>query len=120
MGNIGGWLEDAAAAIDNASYHGPSKSMPSVEVRTQFVPYPLTGVISPWNAPMMLALLDAIPALFAGAVSAHLAQGGAALIATHIDLGLGAGARVMDLSPYRATAGRAAHRAPASFDEAFG
>ncbi len=38
----------------------------SVEVRTQFVPYPLCGVISPWNAPMMLALLDAVPALFAG------------------------------------------------------
>lgn len=66
MGNIGGWIEDAQAALDKASYHGPSKAMPSVEVRTQFVPYPLVGVISPWNAPMMLALLDAIPALFAG------------------------------------------------------
>ena len=30
------------------------------------VAYPLVGVISPWNAPLMLALLDAIPALFAG------------------------------------------------------
>jgi acyl-CoA reductase-like NAD-dependent aldehyde dehydrogenase len=30
------------------------------------VPYPLVGVISPWNAPLMLSLLDAIPALFAG------------------------------------------------------
>ena len=66
MGNIGGWLEDAAGALDKASFHGPSKAVPSVEVRTQFVPYPLCGVISPWNAPMMLALLDAIPALFAG------------------------------------------------------
>jgi len=66
MGNIGGWIEDAAGALERAGYHGPSKSMPSVEVRTQFVPYPLCGVISPWNAPMMLALLDAIPALFAG------------------------------------------------------
>lgn len=66
MGNIGGWLEDAAGALEKASYHGPSRAMPSVEVRTQFVPYALCGVISPWNAPMMLALLDAIPALFAG------------------------------------------------------
>jgi acyl-CoA reductase-like NAD-dependent aldehyde dehydrogenase len=40
--------------------------VPTIEVRTQFVPYPLCGVISPWNAPMMLALLDAVPALFAG------------------------------------------------------
>jgi acyl-CoA reductase-like NAD-dependent aldehyde dehydrogenase len=66
MGNIGGWLEDAAGALEKASYRGPSRAMPSVEVRTQFVPYPLCGVISPWNAPMMLALLDAVPALFAG------------------------------------------------------
>lgn len=66
MGNIGGWLEDAAGALEKASYRGPSRAMPKVEVRTQFVPYPLCGVISPWNAPMMLALLDAVPALFAG------------------------------------------------------
>ncbi|MXP41292.1 aldehyde dehydrogenase family protein [Altererythrobacter soli] len=67
MGNIGGWIEDAEAALERASFHGPSKAMPQVEVRSQLVPYPLVGVISPWNAPMMLALLDAVPALFAGA-----------------------------------------------------
>jgi acyl-CoA reductase-like NAD-dependent aldehyde dehydrogenase len=66
MGNIGGWLEDAAGALEKAAYFGPSKAVASVEVRTQFVPYGLCGVISPWNAPMMLALLDAVPALFAG------------------------------------------------------
>ena len=66
MGNISGWIEDAKGALDKASYNGPSKAMPSVEIRTQFVPYPLVGVIGPWNAPMMLVLLDAIPALFAG------------------------------------------------------
>ncbi len=66
MGNIGGWIEDAKGALERASYNGPSKAMPSVEVRTQFVPYSLVGVIGPWNAPMMLVLLDAIPALFAG------------------------------------------------------
>jgi succinate-semialdehyde dehydrogenase/glutarate-semialdehyde dehydrogenase len=66
MGNIGGWLEDAAGAIAKASYNGTSRAVPTVEVRTQFVAYPLCGVISPWNAPMMLALLDAVPALFAG------------------------------------------------------
>jgi acyl-CoA reductase-like NAD-dependent aldehyde dehydrogenase len=66
MGNIGGWIEDAEAALERASFAGPSRSMPQVEVRSQLVPYPLVGVISPWNAPMMLALLDAVPALFAG------------------------------------------------------
>ncbi len=40
--------------------------MPDVEIRSQLVAYPLVGVITPWNAPMMLSLLDAVPALFAG------------------------------------------------------
>ncbi|WP_417627386.1 heme ABC exporter ATP-binding protein CcmA [Pararhodobacter aggregans] len=40
-------------------------------------------------------------ALFAGVVRDHLAAGGAALLATHIDLGLPE-ARVLDLTPYRA------------------
>jgi heme exporter protein A len=52
-------------------------------------------------------------ALFAGAVRAHLAQGGSALMATHIDLGL-AEAEVLDLTPYRAVA-----RVDAGFGEAF-
>ncbi|WP_297768478.1 heme ABC exporter ATP-binding protein CcmA [uncultured Roseovarius sp.] len=44
--------------------------------------------------------VDAV-AMFAAAVRAHLAQGGAALIATHIDLGLSE-AQVLDVGPYRA------------------
>lgn len=58
-------------------------------------------------------------ALFADAVRAHLAQGGASLMATHIELGLPE-ARVLDLGPFRADPCRPAARAPASFDEAFG
>ncbi|WP_137680141.1 aldehyde dehydrogenase family protein [Aurantiacibacter suaedae] len=66
MGNIGGWLEDAPKAFAALDYDAMSSSMPSVRVQSQLVAYPLTGVISPWNAPLMLALLDAVPALFAG------------------------------------------------------
>ena len=40
-------------------------------------------------------------ALFADVVRGHLAKGGAALLATHIDLGLPE-ARVLDLTPYKA------------------
>ncbi|MCV2865360.1 heme ABC exporter ATP-binding protein CcmA [Albidovulum sediminicola] len=54
-------------------------------------------------------------ALFAGAVRAHLAQGGAALMATHIDLGI-AEAEVLDLTAFRAAS---AAPAPGGFDEAF-
>lgn len=52
-------------------------------------------------------------ALFGGVVRAHLASGGAALIATHIDLGLPE-ARILDLAPYKATM-----PADLGFDEAF-
>lgn len=66
MGNIGGWLEDAPKAFEELKWQGMSTSMPTVEVESQVVAYPIVGVISPWNAPLMLALLDAVPALFAG------------------------------------------------------
>ncbi|MEO0061665.1 MAG: putative succinate-semialdehyde dehydrogenase 2 [Pseudomonadota bacterium] len=66
MAGIGGWLEDAPRAFEALKWEGASFSMPSVQIESQVVAYPLVGVISPWNAPLMLALLDAIPALFAG------------------------------------------------------
>ena len=66
MANVGGWLEDAPRAFKALEWQGPSLTMPTVQLQSQLVPYPLVGVISPWNAPLMLALLDAVPALFAG------------------------------------------------------
>jgi len=57
-------------------------------------------------------------ALFAGVVRAHLAAGGSALMATHIDLGL-AEAEVLDLTPFKARAPATGGRVGA-FDEAFG
>lgn len=55
-------------------------------------------------------------ALFAGVVARHLAQGGSALIATHIDLGITAD--VLDLTPFKARAGQNGGLVGA-FDEAF-
>ncbi|SMO51988.1 heme ABC exporter ATP-binding protein CcmA [Paracoccus laeviglucosivorans] len=55
-------------------------------------------------------------ALFADMLRGHLGQGGAALIATHIELGLDA--QVLDLTPYRATIRPPTSR-PAGFNEAF-
>lgn len=51
--------------------------------------------------------------LFGAALARHLAGGGAALIATHIDLGIAA--EVLDLTPFRASG----VAAPGGFDEAF-
>lgn len=52
-------------------------------------------------------------ALFADAVRAHLAAGGSALMATHIDLGLEA--EVLDVTPHKAVLSAAIE----DFDEAF-
>ena len=62
-----------------------------------------------------VSLDTASVALFASVLRGHLSTGGAALIATHIDLGLPE-AEVLDLSPFRASEGSAA---PGAFDEAF-
>ena len=60
-----------------------------------------------------VSLDTASVALFVTVVRAHLTAGGAALIASHIDLGLDE-ARVLDVTPFRA-----APRLPQGFDEAF-
>ncbi|MAM61755.1 heme ABC exporter ATP-binding protein CcmA [Maritimibacter sp. UBA3975] len=62
-----------------------------------------------------VSLDTASVALFAARVRAHVAGGGAALIATHIDLGLEA--RVLDVTPYKADPDAGAN--PGAFDEAF-
>ena len=71
-----------------------------------------------WELAEPTVSLDAASvALFAGVIRAHLAAGGSALIATHIDLGLSEAA-ILDLAPFKA-------RSPAqggpggAFDEAF-
>lgn len=64
-----------------------------------------------------ISLDAASVALFGEVVAQHLAQGGAALMATHIDLGVAA--EVLDLTPFKAKPPAAGGRIGA-FDEAFG
>jgi len=63
---IRGWCERAPDIFSNALNVGQSTTMPFVKLRQQFTPYPLLGIISPWNFPLMLSSIDAIPALIAG------------------------------------------------------
>jgi acyl-CoA reductase-like NAD-dependent aldehyde dehydrogenase len=37
-----------------------------IQLQQEFVPYPLVGVISPWNFPLLLSTIDVIPALLVG------------------------------------------------------
>jgi acyl-CoA reductase-like NAD-dependent aldehyde dehydrogenase len=60
------WAGVAASLI--ARYEGAvgQTAIPGITTRSRLVPYPLIGMISPWNFPLTLALIDAVPALAAG------------------------------------------------------
>src|SRR5690606_2381395 len=60
------WAERAPKLIDAGQPTGQPTSHQTITTSTQLVPYQLVGVISPWNFPMTLALIDAVPALMAG------------------------------------------------------
>lgn len=62
------WVDRAPrimAEIDS----GTSAMVPSVRYSYRLAPYALVGIISPWNVPLTLALIDAIPALLAGSAA---------------------------------------------------
>lgn len=60
------WADSAPAIIAGAEMTGRQTGIPTITTSTRLIPYPLVGVISPWNFPLTLALIDAIPALAAG------------------------------------------------------
>lgn len=64
LGALDRWCREAPPLLQPPA--GRSVALPSIRFRNQYVPYPLVGVISPWNFPLVLALIDAIPALLAG------------------------------------------------------
>jgi acyl-CoA reductase-like NAD-dependent aldehyde dehydrogenase len=56
----------AASFIGEESVRPHSPLLASKKLRIQYRPYPVVGIISPWNFPLILSLGDAIPALQAG------------------------------------------------------
>ncbi|MCR6646041.1 MAG: aldehyde dehydrogenase family protein [Terricaulis sp.] len=66
--NIRRWAKLAPEAL-GANMRGEERAsalIPTVRYQNQYVPYPLAGFISPWNFPVTLSLIDAVPALAAG------------------------------------------------------
>ncbi len=53
--------------IGDESVRAHSPLMASKKLRVQYRPYPVVGVISPWNFPLAISLGDSLPALQAGA-----------------------------------------------------
>lgn len=61
---IEGWAAQADGLLPDGWTQG--RSRPDIKHTRQFVPYELVGVISPWNFPLTLSMIDTIPALLAG------------------------------------------------------
>lgn len=59
------WSRTAPALLSERS-RGVSESAPSVRFEHRRDPFGLVGVISPWNFPLLLMLIDSVPALAAG------------------------------------------------------
>ena len=59
------WVERTPGLLQ-VQAETPSSCADNVNYTLDRVPYPLVGIISPWNFPLTLSLVDAIPALCAG------------------------------------------------------
>ena len=68
-------LDGTLAAIRRWAHQAPQclpeapprqEAIAFIQSQQTWVPYPVVGVISPWNFPLMLTLIDAVPALAAG------------------------------------------------------
>lgn len=64
VGMVRRWAARAPALLAPSAPR--ATAIPGIDTLTRLVPYPLVGAISPWNFPLTLALIDAIPALAAG------------------------------------------------------
>jgi acyl-CoA reductase-like NAD-dependent aldehyde dehydrogenase len=57
----------AAEFIGEQAVRPHTPLLAAKKLRVQYRPYPVVGIISPWNFPLVLALGDALPAMQAGA-----------------------------------------------------
>ena len=64
VGSIEGWAR--VIANDAPPDWVQGRGMPSVRHSAAWKAYPVVGVISPWNFPLLLGMIDAVPALLAG------------------------------------------------------
>ncbi len=66
VGILRRWAGRAPAIIAALDVRDTQSATPGVRIDTLRLPYPLLGVIAPWNFPLLLGMIDAIPALAAG------------------------------------------------------
>lgn len=64
LGAIEGWCTRAPALLADEAPR--QATIPFVRIEQRRWPHALVGVISPWNWPLLLSLIDAVPALLVG------------------------------------------------------
>ncbi len=64
LGALERWCDQAPALL--AEETPRQASIPFIRIEQRRWPYPVIGVISPWNWPLLLSLIDAVPALLTG------------------------------------------------------
>ena len=65
IGSMRAWTSMAPGLVPGQDWI-QGRSQPNYKHLNELVPYQLIGVISPWNFPLLLSFIDAVPALIAG------------------------------------------------------
>jgi len=65
IANLRAWAERAPQLMPKAEWV-QGRAKPNFKHKNDYVPYALVGIISPWNFPITLSFIDAIPAMLAG------------------------------------------------------
>ena len=60
------WADRIESMFETLASHGQSAQVPTVSYQHLLIPYRSVAVISPWNVPLLLALIDSVAALAAG------------------------------------------------------
>ena len=60
------WAERAGPILEELAGAGQSGQVPAVHYQHRLIPYQVVAVISPWNVPLLLAMIDSLAALSAG------------------------------------------------------
>ena len=60
------WAERAGPILNELVGAGQSGQVPAVHYQHRLIPYQVVAVISPWNVPLLLAMIDSLAALSAG------------------------------------------------------
>jgi succinate-semialdehyde dehydrogenase / glutarate-semialdehyde dehydrogenase len=66
IGILQRWAANGPGVIAGLDINNVQSATPTVKISNRHIPYRLFGAIAPWNFPLLLALIDAIPALMAG------------------------------------------------------